>query len=196
MASVEGTRARAREGKTHEHRSEVRDGMRIDWDVPIKMDDGLVLRADVFRPVKDGRYPVTLSYGPYAKGLAFQDGYPSAWQRMAEKHPDVTAGSSNLYLSWEVVDPEKWVPQTMPACASTPAAAVARPASSIISRRARPRISTTASKGPACSPGRTARSGSTGFPITVSTSGTWRRCSRRTWLPCASGKAPPTGTAT
>ena len=24
--------------------SEVRDGMRIDWDVPIEMDDGLVLR--------------------------------------------------------------------------------------------------------------------------------------------------------
>jgi len=109
MASVEETRARAREGKTHEHRSEVRDGMRIDWDVPIRMDDGLVLRADVFRPVKDGRYPVILSYGPYAKGLAFQDGYPSAWQRMAERHPDVTAGSSNLYQSWEVVDPEKWV---------------------------------------------------------------------------------------
>src|SRR5260221_265309 len=110
MASVEETRARATGGKTHEHRSEVRDGMRIDWDVPIKMHDGLVLRADVFRPVKDGRYPVILSYGPYAKGLAFQDGYPSAWQRMAERHPDVTAGSSNLYQSWEVVDPEKWVP--------------------------------------------------------------------------------------
>src|SRR5215475_9332399 len=87
MASVEETPARAREGKTHEHRSEVRDGMRIDWDVPIRMDDGLVLRADIFRPVKDGRYPVILSYGPYAKGLAFQDGYPSAWQRMAERHP-------------------------------------------------------------------------------------------------------------
>jgi len=90
--------------------SEIRDGMRIDWNVPIPMDDGLVLRADVFRPVKDGQYPVILSYGPYAKNLAFQDGYPSAWQRMAEKHPDVTAGSSNLYQSWEVVDPEKWVP--------------------------------------------------------------------------------------
>src|ERR1700747_2010148 len=109
MASVEETRARATGGKTHEYRSEVRDGMRIDWDVPIKMDDGLVLRADVFRPVKDARTPVILSYGPYAKGLAFQDGYPSAWARMAEQHPDVTAGSSNLYQSWEVVDPEKWV---------------------------------------------------------------------------------------
>ncbi len=93
-----------------QQRSEVRDGMTIDWDVPIKMDDDLVLRADVFRPVNEGRYPVILTYGPYAKSLAFQDGYPSAWERMASKHPDVTANSSNLYQSWEVVDPEKWVP--------------------------------------------------------------------------------------
>ena len=91
-------------------KSEIRDGMQIDWDIGIEMDDGLVLRADVFRPVSKGQYPVILSYGPYAKGLAFQEGYPSAWERMAEKHPDVTAGSSNLYQSWEVVDPEKWVP--------------------------------------------------------------------------------------
>jgi predicted acyl esterase len=85
--------------------------LRIDWDVPIKVDDGLVLRADVYRPDADGRYPVILTYGPYAKGLAFQDGYPSAWQRMVAEHPDVAHGSSNLYQSWEVVDPEKWVPE-------------------------------------------------------------------------------------
>jgi predicted acyl esterase len=104
MAAVAGDR------KTIEQRSETRDGMRIDWNVPIAMDDGLVLRADVFRPIAEGRYPVILTYGPYAKGLAFQDGYPSAWQRMAEQHPDVAAGSSNLYQSWEVADPEKWAP--------------------------------------------------------------------------------------
>ena len=96
--------------KSHQTRSETRDGMRIDWDVGITMDDGLVVRADVFRPLREGRYPVILSYGPYAKGLAFQDGYPSAWERMVTKHPDVTAGSTNKYQSWEVVDPEKWVP--------------------------------------------------------------------------------------
>ncbi len=93
--------------------TEIRDHMLIDWDVPITMDDGFVLRADVFRPLDttgDGRYPVLLSYGPYAKGLAFQDGYPSAWNRMVAEHPDVAYGSSNLYQSWEVVDPEKWVP--------------------------------------------------------------------------------------
>ncbi|HEV8518541.1 MAG TPA: CocE/NonD family hydrolase [Burkholderiales bacterium] len=90
--------------------SEVRDGMRIEWDVPLAMDDGVVLRADVFRPLVDRPCPVILSYGPYAKGLAFQEGYPSAWQRMVAEHPDVACGSSNKYQSWEVVDPEKWVP--------------------------------------------------------------------------------------
>jgi predicted acyl esterase len=84
--------------------------MKIDWDVPIAMDDGLVLRADVFRPAVPGRYPVILSYGPYGKGLAFQDGYPTAWEIMVRDHPDTAAGSSNRYQSWEVVDPEKWVP--------------------------------------------------------------------------------------
>jgi predicted acyl esterase len=93
-----------------EHRTEVRDGMRIDWDMPIAMDDGVVLRADVFRPIEDGRWPVILSYGPYAKGLSFQAGYPTAWQIMTAQHPDVAAGSTNQYQNWEVVDPEKWVP--------------------------------------------------------------------------------------
>ena len=99
---------------SHQQRSETRDTgyakMAIDWDVPIEMDDGLTLRADIFRPGKPGKYPVILTYGPYAKGLAFQEGYPSAWATMATKHPDVTANSSNLFQNWEVVDPEKWVP--------------------------------------------------------------------------------------
>ena len=70
-----------------------------------------MLRADVYRPEGSGKHPVILTYGPYAKGLAFQDGYPSAWQRMVSEHPDVAHGSSNLYQNWEVVDPEKWVPE-------------------------------------------------------------------------------------
>ncbi len=90
--------------------SEIRDGMRIDWDCEIKMTDGLVLKADIFRPIREGQYPVIMTHGPYAKGLAFQEGYPSAWNRMVDEHPDVAAGSSNLYQNWEVADPEKWVP--------------------------------------------------------------------------------------
>ena len=91
-------------------KSEIRDGMRIDWDVPIEMDDGITLRCDVYRPIDEGQYPVILTYGPYGKYLAFQDGYVSCWNRMAEEHPDVTANSTNNYQSWEVCDPEKWVP--------------------------------------------------------------------------------------
>jgi predicted acyl esterase len=90
--------------------SQIQDNMRIDWNVEITMDDGLVLRADIFRPIGDGKYPVILTHGPYAKGLSFQEGYPSAWQRMVDEHPDVPAGSTNKYQNWEVVDPEKWVP--------------------------------------------------------------------------------------
>jgi len=93
-----------------EMRSEVRDGMRILWQVPIKMDDGLVLRADVYRPVEDGRYPVILSYGIYAKGLSFQDGYPAQWEKMVADHPEVLQGSTNKYQNWEVTDPERWIP--------------------------------------------------------------------------------------
>ncbi len=91
-------------------KSEIRDGMKIDWDVPITMDDGLVLRADVFRPVAEGRYPALLSYGPYGKGLAFEEGYKTPWEIMQRENPDVFAGSTNQYQCWEVADPEKWVP--------------------------------------------------------------------------------------
>jgi len=91
-------------------RSEVRDGMRIMGHVPIEVDDGLVLRADVFRPVEDGHYPVILTYGVYAKGLAFQDGYPMQWEKMVADHPEILQGSTNKYQNWEVTDPERWVP--------------------------------------------------------------------------------------
>ncbi|MEK6710994.1 MAG: CocE/NonD family hydrolase, partial [Nitrospinota bacterium] len=91
-------------------KSEIRDGMRIDWDVPIQMDDGLVLRADVYRPIQGGKHPVIMTYGPYGKWLHFEDLYTDQWVRMAEEHPDVPSGSTNKYQNWEVVDPEKWVP--------------------------------------------------------------------------------------
>jgi uncharacterized protein len=91
-------------------KSEFRDDMHIAWDVPIEMDDDIVLRADVFRPDGEGKYPVILSYGPYAKGLSFQEGYNGNWARLIKAAPEVLAGSSNKYQNWELVDPEKWVP--------------------------------------------------------------------------------------
>ncbi len=93
-----------------EARTEVRDGMRITWHQRIEMDDGLVLRADVFRPIADGSYPVILTYGVYAKGLSYQEGYPHQWNQMVEDHPEILEGSTNKYQNWEVTDPERWIP--------------------------------------------------------------------------------------
>ena len=86
--------------------------MRILWDVGILMDDGLMLRADVFLPHDQGRrYPVILSYGPYAKWLHFEDGYPDQWRSMLAAFPEIAEASTNAYQAWEVCDPERWVPE-------------------------------------------------------------------------------------
>src|ERR671921_233156 len=91
-------------------KSEIADGMRIDRDMPVEMDDGVVLRADVYRPIEDGEYPVILTYGPYAKNMPFQVLYADQWRSMILEHPEIAEGSTCKYQSWEVVDPEKWVP--------------------------------------------------------------------------------------
>ena len=91
-------------------RVENRLGMRIVWDAPIEMDDGVVLRADVFLPEKDGRYPAIIASGPYGKGLPFQQGYKGSWDRMVAAYPEIEQGSTCSFQSWEFVDPEKWVP--------------------------------------------------------------------------------------
>ncbi|HLH92827.1 MAG TPA: CocE/NonD family hydrolase [Xanthobacteraceae bacterium] len=93
-----------------QHKTETRDGMTIEWDAPIEMEDGVVLRCDVFRPLAAGKYPVILSYGPYAKGLSFQEGYRHAWLRIVKSCPEIEHGSSNKYQNWELLDPERWVP--------------------------------------------------------------------------------------
>jgi predicted acyl esterase len=127
--------------------SEIRAGMRIDWDVPVPMDDGIILRADVYRPIAENRYPVILSYGPYGKWLTFQDGYPDQWRIMAKNHPDVTDGSTNRYQNL------------------TPAAPAVLRGISTRGRQGRRGTFTIASNGAQGSRGAPARSGSTVFPI-------------------------------
>src|SRR5665809_2471 len=88
-----------------------RDGMYIDWQVPVAMQEGAVVRADVYRPTEEGPYPVILSHGVYAKGLPFNgDIYRMQWDKLIDKDPSVLEGSTNAYQSWEVTDPERWVP--------------------------------------------------------------------------------------
>src|SRR5918911_4687251 len=80
--------------------SEIADGMKIDRDVPITMDDGLVLRADVYRPIEDGEYPVILTYGPYAKNMPFQVLYADQWRGNCPYHPSLINSSPSQDSSW------------------------------------------------------------------------------------------------
>ena len=86
------------------------DGMKIYWDHPIEMEDGVILRADIFCPEAAGKYPVIMTYGVYGKWLDFRDGYKPQWDIMVEKFPEVMHNTSSKYQNWEVVDPERWVP--------------------------------------------------------------------------------------
>jgi predicted acyl esterase len=85
--------------------------MRVDKNVGIEMRDGLVLRANLFRPEEDGFFPVIMSMGIYGKDVHFKDAYKIPWQVLKKLYPDVDAnGSSGAYLRWEFPDPERWVP--------------------------------------------------------------------------------------
>jgi hypothetical protein len=46
------------------------DGVRVDRDVAVPMRDGVVLRADVYRPAREGKYPVLVFRTPYGKHFA------------------------------------------------------------------------------------------------------------------------------
>jgi uncharacterized protein len=97
--------------------------MQIDWDVPVVMKDGAILRADIFRPAASGRYPVIMSHGVYGKGLPIER-FRQRLLAQRERHPllkhddltgadlaDAFSGSTGAdiaddgYRVWEVVDP-------------------------------------------------------------------------------------------
>ena len=55
-------------------------------------------------PIEDGEYPTLLSYGPYGKGLAFQEGYKPQWDYMLEKYPEVGQGTT-FYIRLPIAGP-------------------------------------------------------------------------------------------
>lgn len=83
--------------------------MIIERDVPIPMDDGVQLRADIYRPETSDPVPVIMTMGPYGKGVKYQDHYKPSWDWMTQAHPDLLPGSQRRWLAWETVDPEIWV---------------------------------------------------------------------------------------
>jgi len=74
----------------------------VEKDVSIKIRDGSVVYADVFRPADSGEFPVIMTLGPYPKDIHFSRWIPGAYENLPEKGP---------YMHWETVNPEWWVPQ-------------------------------------------------------------------------------------
>ena len=114
--------------------------MRIDWDVPIAMDDGLVLRADVFRP--DRRRP--LSGDPHLRPLRQGPRVPGRLSERVAAHGG-QASRRDGGIEQPLSELGGGRPGEMGAARLRLRARrlarlrASRPASSIISRRARPR---------------------------------------------------------
>jgi predicted acyl esterase len=86
-------------------------GLVFERDVALTMSDGVVLRANVFRPQAPGRYPVVMAMGAYGKDVHFEDAFTPQWHVLKSLYPDLDRqGSTGRFLRWEVVDPERWVP--------------------------------------------------------------------------------------
>ena len=84
--------------------------MIIERDLPVEMDDGVVLRVDVYRPDTKEKVPIVMAGGPYGKGVKYQEHYKPLWDSLVKMHPDILEGSQHRWLTWETVDPEIWVP--------------------------------------------------------------------------------------
>ena len=82
--------------------------MIIERDVAIPMDDGLKLRADIFRPDDNKPAPIIMTHGPYGKGVEYKTGYSGQWEWLVNTHPDILPGSTRSNMTWETVDPEIW----------------------------------------------------------------------------------------
>jgi predicted acyl esterase len=73
-------------------------GLLIEKDVDVPMRDGARLKADVFRPDDDGKFPAILNLGPYQKDKVWIP-------------PPTLAEAPNPLMNWETVNPEWWVPK-------------------------------------------------------------------------------------
>jgi uncharacterized protein len=84
--------------------------MILDRNIEIAMRDGARLRANVYRPDGDGRYPVLMTFGPYGKDVPLRDFMQQAWDRLHATYPEILAASSCKHLVFERPDPEVWIP--------------------------------------------------------------------------------------
>jgi uncharacterized protein len=78
--------------------SQPKHKLKVEKDVDIPMRDGARLKADVFRPDADGRFPALINIGLYQK------------DKLWTPPPDLEE-KPNPYMSWETVNPMWWVPR-------------------------------------------------------------------------------------
>jgi predicted acyl esterase len=84
----------------------------VEKDVPIPLMDGHVLYCNVFRPNRStGTVPPILAFTPYGKDSDVAIDFKRYWDFVLRDHPEVVQGDSDgRYLTWEVPDPQRWVP--------------------------------------------------------------------------------------
>jgi predicted acyl esterase len=70
----------------------------LEKNVDVDMRDGALLKADIFRPKGDGKYPAILNLGPYQKD--------KLWVT-----PPSLEETGNPFMNWETVNPEIWIPE-------------------------------------------------------------------------------------
>jgi predicted acyl esterase len=78
--------------------SQPRHDIVIEKDVEVAMRDGARLRADVFRPKSNARFPVIINLGAYMK------------DKVWVPPPDLEE-APNPHMNWETVNPLWWVPR-------------------------------------------------------------------------------------
>ena len=73
--------------------------IRIDRDVPMEMRDGVVLRADIYRPDDGGKHPAILMRTPYNKALADNSDYLTAFHAVSEGYVMVLQDTRGRFAS-------------------------------------------------------------------------------------------------
>ncbi|MEP1445959.1 MAG: CocE/NonD family hydrolase [Paraglaciecola sp.] len=87
-------------------RTETENGITIDYDVAVPMRDGINIRINIYRPEKEGRYPVIIAWGPYGKhGFVKYDMLPGCGQPQTDlsKHCGFEAPDPAYYCAHDYI---------------------------------------------------------------------------------------------
>jgi uncharacterized protein len=61
----------------------------VEQNADVPMRDGAILRANVYRPNSDGRFPILMTFGPYGKDVPLREFMQEAWDRLNKTYPEI-----------------------------------------------------------------------------------------------------------